>query len=146
MDGVVLPPCLFFGLRWSSPWAYRLYGQVNGDLQEGLCQGRPSRTAAACASIPLVSPCQSMPPMAPHSSALAWKIPWMEELGGLESMGSQTVRHNWVIFTFKYYNNDDDMIVQLMVQIENDQIEFMNICMFKSMWVGSHIPFIIFTR
>ena len=27
--------------------------------------------------------------MAPHSSTLAWKIPWMEELGGLQSMGSQ---------------------------------------------------------
>ena len=26
--------------------------------------------------------------MAPHSSALAWKIPWMEEPGGLQSMGS----------------------------------------------------------
>ena len=29
--------------------------------------------------------------MAPHSSALAWKIPWMEESGGLQSMGSQRV-------------------------------------------------------
>ena len=26
--------------------------------------------------------------VAPHSSTLAWKIPWMEELGGLQSMGS----------------------------------------------------------
>ena len=26
--------------------------------------------------------------MAPHSSTLAWKIPWMEEAGGLQSMGS----------------------------------------------------------
>ena len=29
--------------------------------------------------------------MATHSSILAWKIPWMEELGGLQSMGSQRV-------------------------------------------------------
>ena len=34
--------------------------------------------------------------MAPHSSTLAWKIPWMEEPGGLQSMGSQRVRHDWV--------------------------------------------------
>ena len=34
--------------------------------------------------------------MAPHSSILAWKIPWMEEPGRLQSMGSQRVRHNWV--------------------------------------------------
>ena len=33
--------------------------------------------------------------MAPHSSTLAWKIPWMEEPGGLQSMGSWRVRHNW---------------------------------------------------
>ena len=29
--------------------------------------------------------------MAPHSSTLAWKIPWMEEPGGLQSMGSRRV-------------------------------------------------------
>ena len=34
--------------------------------------------------------------MATHFSTLAWKIPWMEEPGGLESMGSQRVRHDWV--------------------------------------------------
>ena len=32
--------------------------------------------------------------MAPHSSTLAWKIPWMEEPGRLQSMGSLRVRHN----------------------------------------------------
>ena len=32
--------------------------------------------------------------MATHSSILAWRIPWMEEPGGLQSMGSQRVRHN----------------------------------------------------
>ena len=34
--------------------------------------------------------------MAPHSSTLAWKIPWMEEPGRLQSMGSLRVRHGWV--------------------------------------------------
>ena len=42
--------------------------------------------------------------MAPHSSTLAWKIPWAEEPGRLQSMGLQKVRHDWVIslslFTF----------------------------------------------
>ena len=32
--------------------------------------------------------------MATHSSTLAWKIPWMEEPGRLQSMGSQRVRHD----------------------------------------------------
>ena len=32
--------------------------------------------------------------MATHSSILAWRIPWIEEAGGLQSMGSQKVTHN----------------------------------------------------
>ena len=32
--------------------------------------------------------------MATHSNILSWKIPWMEEPGGLESIGSKRVRHN----------------------------------------------------
>ena len=35
--------------------------------------------------------------MAPHSSTLAWKVPWMEEPGGLQSMGSQRVGHDLAI-------------------------------------------------
>ena len=45
--------------------------------------------------------------MAPHSSTLAWKIPWMEEPGGLQSTGSQKVGHDWVtslsLFTFMHW-------------------------------------------
>ena len=33
--------------------------------------------------------------MATHASTLAWKIPWTEEPGGLQSMGSGRVRHDW---------------------------------------------------
>ena len=32
--------------------------------------------------------------MAPHSSTAAWKIPWMEEPGRLQSMGLQRIGHN----------------------------------------------------
>ena len=43
--------------------------------------------------------------MATQSSILAWKIPWMEEPGRLQSMGLQRVGHDWVtslsLFTFK---------------------------------------------
>ena len=42
--------------------------------------------------------------MATHSSALAWKIPWTERPGRLQSMGSQKVVHDWAtslsFFTF----------------------------------------------
>ena len=43
----------------------------------------------------------------PHSSTLAWKIPWTEEPGRLQSMGSPRVRHDWVtslsLFTCKHW-------------------------------------------
>ena len=45
--------------------------------------------------------------MAPHSSPLAWKIPWMEEPGRLQSIGSLRVWHDWAtslsLFTFMHW-------------------------------------------
>ena len=45
--------------------------------------------------------------MVPHSSTIAWKIPWTEEPGRLQSMGSRRVGHDWVtslsLFTFMYW-------------------------------------------
>ena len=45
--------------------------------------------------------------MAPHSSTLAWKTPWTEEPGRLQSMGSLRVDHDWVtslsLFTFMHW-------------------------------------------
>ena len=45
--------------------------------------------------------------MAPHSSTLAWQIPWMEEPGRLQSMGSLGARHDWAtslsLFTFMHW-------------------------------------------
>ena len=37
--------------------------------------------------------------MATHSSILAWRMPWTEEPGGLQSVGLQRVGHNWVTNT-----------------------------------------------
>ena len=42
--------------------------------------------------------------MAPHSSTLAWKIPWMEEPGGLQSMGLRS--RTWLSnFTFDFHSH-----------------------------------------
>ena len=45
--------------------------------------------------------------MAPHSSTLAWKIPWTEKPGRLQSMGSLRVGHDWAtslsLFTFIHW-------------------------------------------
>ena len=47
--------------------------------------------------------------MAPHSSTLAWKIPWTEEPGRLQSMGSLRVGHDWAtslsLFTFMHWRS-----------------------------------------
>ena len=38
-----------------------------------------------------------------HSSILAWRMPWTEEAGGLQSKGSQRVRHNWATITHSHW-------------------------------------------
>jgi len=44
--------------------------------------------------------------MATHSSILAWRIPWTEEPGRLQSMGLQRVRHDWMTYTmFSFVRN-----------------------------------------
>ena len=49
---------------------------------------------AACSKSPLGLLTEKA--MAPHSSTRAWKMPWIEEPGGLQSMGSLRVGHDWV--------------------------------------------------
>ena len=51
--------------------------------------------------------------MAPHSSTLAWEIPWTEEPGGLQSMGSLRVRYDWAtslsLFTSHFHVLEREM-------------------------------------
>ena len=51
--------------------------------------------------------------MAPHSSTLAWRIPWTEEPGRLQSMGSLRVGHDWAtslsLFTFHFHALEKEM-------------------------------------
>ena len=49
--------------------------------------------------------------MATHASIFAWKIPWAEELGGLESMGSQRVVH------------DSTCTSTILLKVTNGQLE-----------------------
>ena len=46
--------------------------------------------------------------MAPHSSTPAWKIPWMEEPGGLQSTGSRRVGHDFT-FPFPFHALEKEM-------------------------------------
>ena len=46
--------------------------------------------------------------MAPHSRTLAWKIPWTEEPGGLQSVGSLRAGHDFP-FTFHFHTLEKEM-------------------------------------
>ena len=89
-----------------SPW-----GRKESDMTErlhfhfigGLTDERTSLVAQMVKSPPAVWETWTQPlgwedpleeGMAAHSSVLAWRIPWMEEPGGLQSMGSQGVGHD----------------------------------------------------
>ena len=54
--------------------------------------------------------------MAPHSSTLAWTIPWTEEPGSLQSMGSLRVGHNFAFtFTFHFHALEKEMATHYSV-------------------------------
>ena len=55
--------------------------------------------------------------MATHSSTLAWKIPWMEDPGGLQSMGSKRVKHDWATSLSYIY------VIDCNVSAQNSYVE-----------------------
>ena len=91
------------GSNYSSPWGHRHW-----------CQTYREHSATWTLPMQCILDyfCQHLAPpiekaMAPHSSALAWRIPWTEEPGSLQSMGLLWVRHNWEtslsLFTFMHW-------------------------------------------
>ncbi|XDC79474.1 hypothetical protein R6Z07F_010647 [Ovis aries] len=68
--------------NWTPPPAHRS------------CCPTQRRTRGHLESFSLYQPLNAEKAMAPHSSTLAWRIPWMEEPGGLQSMGSLGVGHD----------------------------------------------------
>ena len=55
--------------------------------------------------------------MAIHSSILAWRIPWIEEPGGLQSAGLQRVGHDWAASLFMY-----KMLIEIFYRKESSVI------------------------
>ena len=56
--------------------------------------------------------------MAPHSSTLAWKIPWVEEPGGLQSMGSLSrTRLSNFTFPFHFHALEKEMVTHSSVLV-----------------------------
>ena len=80
----------FFSVLWFSFYSL-LFGGLPGcaSSKESTCQCRKLRVWSLSQEYPQEEK------MATHSSILAWRILWTEEPGGLQSMGSQRVRHSW---------------------------------------------------
>ena len=81
--------------------------------------------------------------MATHSSILAWRIPWMEEPGGLQSTGSQRVGHDWVtnfhfLSTFTYFSVNHIFWFLLVSHFSN----FIHVCEWYSppLWGSAASP------
>ena len=68
------------------------FHSISITLLEPAC---PCRRCKRCSFNPWVGKIPLEEGMATHSSILAWRIPWTEEPGGLQSMGSQRVRLDW---------------------------------------------------
>ena len=87
-------------LIWWMPWKYVSCFQMNFRFSS------PTWCCWLC-SLPLDIVRFSEKAMAPHSSTLAWKIPWMEEPGRLQSMGLLRVELDWAtslsLFTFMHW-------------------------------------------
>ena len=69
---------------------YILIEMIRASLVAQLVKNPPAHVGDA-GSIPDLERAKEM---ATHSSILAWEIPWTEEPGGIQSLGSQTVRHD----------------------------------------------------
>ena len=73
--------------------------------------------------------------MAAHSSTLAWKIPWTKEPGGLQSLGSQGVGHDWAIsLSFAFYM---DCKIKAIFKCTFTKNSFVCRCVCVISWVGS---------
>ena len=73
--------------------------------------------------------------MAAHSSILAWRIPWTEKPGGLQTMESQRVRHDWTSFTHSLLIS---IIIYIPVTLTSDSEEF-KICICLCVIYNMHI-------
>ena len=65
--------------------------------------------------------------MATHSSILAWKIPWMEEPGRLQSMGSQGVQTRLSDFTFIFFQAETSLKLNNVNQVQCGVVDSMQV-------------------
>ena len=78
---------------WLQPHPYHLPGGPRTLRKEPACQCRRHKRCMHIQSLGQEDPLEEG--MATHSSILAYRIPWTDKPGRLQSMGSHRVRHNW---------------------------------------------------
>ena len=109
--------CSYMGICWppcctSNPqvWFSQHFSCWTEITWRNLIQGNPKFTHCTPRKLPIINQVYTLileKAISPHSSTLAWKIPWTEEPGRLQSMGSQRVGHDWEtslsLFTFMHW-------------------------------------------
>lgn len=71
-------------------------------------------------SVPTSNICWML--MSTHSNILAWRITWTEEPGGLLSMGSQRVQHNWATDTLTFHSLSLTRMLGSLLTLDVNQI------------------------
>ena len=79
--------------EWSKSEREKQILYINASLVAQMLKSLPAMLEAWVQSLGQEDPLEKG--MATHSNILAWKIPWIEEPGRLQPMGSQRVGHNW---------------------------------------------------
>ena len=90
-------------------WRSESLCQCGGIIWAALPRPGASRVAQMVTNLPVMQETRvrflgwedPLKEMATHSSTLAWRISWKEDPGGLQSTGSQRVRHDWVISQYQ---------------------------------------------
>ena len=80
-------------------WPHEAMGFSGGTSGKRTCLPMQEMREMCVQSLDQEDPLEEM---ATHSSVLAWRILWTEEPGGLQSMGSQRIRHDWATNTFTF--------------------------------------------
>ena len=111
VDAWITTNCEKFFKRWEYqttwPASWEICMQIRKQqLKLDMEQQTGSQIGKGVHQACILSPCL-FNSMAPHSSILAWKIPWTEKPGGLQSMGSQRVGSDWAtslsLFTLMHW-------------------------------------------
>ena len=85
--------------------------------------------------------------MATHSSTLAWRIPWTEEPGGLQSIGLPRVRHDWSDLAFTHtVLHSLNFIWRMYITLVNKKLRTIQVVFLKENWLLNSVTTIVTTE